>query len=422
MEQLAATARNRRLTVVVAEAGFGKSTLLASWWEQAPCAWYTADQHDLDLPTLGRQLSDALRLRVPDIPSDVSWLAEAAGGPELEQFLRADALAAQLAEILHAQLTSDLILVIDDAHELAASSPSARLIEALCRHAPPRLHLVISGRRQPPFQIERLRGQGQLLEIDGNQLAFTVPEVGELIERQLGLKAEELAAEIHRIAGGWPAAVTLAIEALKSSPPETWTTVFAGLDKPNAPLFSYLAEEVFARHPDAVRDLVSKLALFERFTPELCEAIGMAGSRSMLVELSRQGLFVERGQDGSLALRPLIRDYALESLPVAEGVAQDLRMTAGAWLDANGQSADAIQVLLSASTSEQLATVVAKQGARLLAAGQIATVLRACRAIPPAMRSTEIEQLDGEAQQIQGDWSEALACFQRATAGRESLP
>jgi len=123
LEELVATARNRRLTVVVAEAGFGKSTLLASWWETAPCAWYTADHRDLDLPTLGRQLSDALRLRVPDIPSDVSWLAEGAGGPELEQFLRADTLAAQFAEILHAQLSTDLILVIDDAHELEQSSP-----------------------------------------------------------------------------------------------------------------------------------------------------------------------------------------------------------------------------------------------------------------------------------------------------------
>ena len=183
LEQLVTTARNRRLTVVVAEAGFGKSTLLASWWEAVPCAWYTADHRDLDLPTLGRQLSDALRLRVPDIPSDVSWLAEGAGGPELEQFLRADALAAQLAEILHAQLSTDLLLVIDDAHELELSSPSARLIEALCRHAPPRLHLVISGRRQPPFQIERLRGQGQLLEIDGSKLAFTVEEVAALVVR-----------------------------------------------------------------------------------------------------------------------------------------------------------------------------------------------------------------------------------------------
>jgi ATP/maltotriose-dependent transcriptional regulator MalT/DNA-binding SARP family transcriptional activator len=422
LEELVGTARSRRLTVVVAEAGFGKSTLLASWWEKVPCAWYTADERDLDLPTLGRQLSDALRLRVPDFPSDVNWLAEGVGGPELEQFLRADALAAQLAEILHAQLSTDLMLVIDDAHELAASSSSARLVEALCRHAPPRLHLVIAGRRQPPFQIERLRGQGQLLEIDGSQLAFTVDEVGELLERRLDVSAGDLAAQIHRIAGGWPAAVTLAIEALKSSPPETWSTVFAGLDKPAAPLVSYLAEEVFARQPDAVRDLVSRLAIFDHFTPELCEAVGLACSRSILAELTPQGLFIEKGQDGSLALRPLIRDYALESLPLPELEARDLRLAAAGWLAATGSTADAIQVLLSAGTMDQLAGIVAREGSRLLAAGQIATVLRACQAIPAIFRTAEIEQLEGEAQQIQGDWSEAMACFQRAAAGRDRLP
>jgi len=422
LEGLLVTARNRRLTVVVAEAGFGKSTLLASWWESAPCAWYTADHRDLDLPTLGRQLSDALRLRVPDIPSDVSWLAEGAGGPELEQFLRADTLAAQFAEILHAQLSTDLILVIDDAHELEPSSPSARLIEALCRHAPPLLHLVIAGRRQPPFQIERLRGQGQLLEIDGGQLAFTVEEVAELVVDRLGNDSEHIAPELHRLAGGWPAAVTLAIEALKSSPGETWTSVFGGLDNADAPLFAYLAEEVFARHPDAVRGLISKLALFERFTPELCEGVGLAGSRSILADLTRQGLFIERGPDGSLALRPLIREYAVESLVVPETEATRLRIAAAAWLAAAGGAADAIQMLLSAGAADQLAAIVTKEGSKLLAAGQITTVLGACRAIPSPLRTADIEQLEGEAQQIQGDWSAAMTCFQRAAAGRDALP
>ena len=290
--------------------------MLASWWEQAPCAWYTADQHDIDLPTLGRQLGDALRLRVPDIPSDMSWLAEGAGGPELEQFLRADALAAQLAEMLHEQLTTDLMLVIDDAHELAPSSPSARLVEALCRHAPPRLHVVISGRRQPPFQIERLARAGATSR---DRWRATRLQRGR--GRRVDRTADSVAAmrtspsAIHRIAGGWPAAVTLAIEALKASPPDEWRTVFAGLDKPDAPLYSYLAEEVFARQPDAVRDLVGKLAVFDRFTPELCEAVGLAGSRATLGELTRQGLFVEKEQDGSLALRPLIREYALGVAP-----------------------------------------------------------------------------------------------------------
>ncbi len=176
------------------------------------------------------------------------------------------------------------------------------------------------------------------------QLAFSVDEVGELITHQLGHGDEEIASAIHRIAGGWPAAVTLAIEALKASPPDEWRTVFAGLDKPDAPLYSYLAEEVFARQPDAVRELVSKLAVFDRFTPELCEAVGLAGSRATLGELTRQGLFVEKEQDGSLALRPLIREYALESLPVTDSVARQLRVSAAAWLANSGATAEAMQV------------------------------------------------------------------------------
>ena len=179
---------------------------------------------------------------------------------------------------------------------------------------------------------------------------------------------------------------------------------------------------MFARHPDAVRSLVSKLAVFDRFTPELCEAIGLAGSRATLGELTRQGLFVEREQDGSLALRPLIREYALDSLPVPDAVARDLRVTAAAWLAGTGAIADATQVLLSAGTMDHLAALLDAQGTKLLAAGQVAIVLRACRAIPPALRTMGVEQLEGEAQQIQGDWGEAMQCFQRAAAGRASLP
>ena len=79
-----ATVLERRLTVIVAEAGFGKSTLLASWWDAAPCTWYTADPSDRDLPSLARSLSEALRLRVPDLPAELG-LSDVMSGPELEQ-------------------------------------------------------------------------------------------------------------------------------------------------------------------------------------------------------------------------------------------------------------------------------------------------------------------------------------------------
>jgi len=83
--------------------------------------------------------------------------------------------------------------------------------------------------------------------------------------------------------------------------------VLSDLEGGNTTVFSYLAEEVFARHPDAVRGMVgTSSALFERFTPELCEGSGSPGSRSILADLSRQGLFRGAGTGlGRFALRPL---------------------------------------------------------------------------------------------------------------------
>jgi ATP/maltotriose-dependent transcriptional regulator MalT len=412
----------RRLTVVVAEAGFGKSTMLASWWDEAPCAWYTADRGDRDLPSLARRLSDALRLRVPNLPAELERLADAVAGPAPEQRSRADSLASRLAGVLHEQLATDFILVIDDVHELAAASPSARLVEALCRHAPPRLHLVLSGRRRPPFPIERLRGRGQLLEISGDQLEFTPAEVRELLEAQLGSPAASgIADELHALTGGWPAAVVLAVEALRESPHGAWATMRAHLGT-GAPVVSYLAEEVFAHHPAEVRTLISRLAVLDSFTPELADAVGGPGSRVRVHELIRQGPFVERRQDGSLTLRPLIRDYARDQLPLPEAEANDIRLAAAEWHRGRGDVVVGVELLISAGAADRLASVLHADGQALLAQGRVITVLDGCQALPASLRDAAIEQLEGEARQVQGDWPGALACFERAGGGLDPLP
>lgn len=411
----------RRLTVVVAEAGFGKSTMLASWWDAAPCAWYTMDRGDRDLPSLAGRLSDALRLRVPDISAELERLADAVAGTEPEERTRADSLASRLAGVLHEQLATDLILVIDDLQELAAASPSARLIEALCRHAPPRLHLVLSGRRRPPFLIERLRGRGQLLEITGEHLEFTTAEVRELLEERLGSQAATgIAGDLHALTGGWPAAVVLAVEALRESPPGAWPAMRARLGA-GAPVVSYLAEEVFAHHPPEVRTLIARLAVLDSFTPELAEAVRGPVARARIHELMH-GPFVERRQDGSSTLRPLIRDYAREQLPLPEAAARAVRLAASEWHRARGDLIAGVELLISAGAVERLASALRADGQALLAQGRVITVLDGCRALPSALRDATIEQLEGEARQVQGDWPGALACFERAAGTVDPLP
>ena len=286
---------------------------------------------------------------------------------------------------------------------------------------PQRFHLVLGGRRPPAFPIERLRGRGQLLEITADQLAFTTTELAALLEEQLGDEAAPLAGSLHGIAGGWPAAVILAIEALRESPPAAWQDVLRRLDRPDAPVFSYLAEEVFAHQPSRVRDLIGRVAVLDQFTPELCEAVGVPGARGLIRDLARRGLFMERRQDGSLTLRPLIRDFALEHLALTEQAARDVRLGAADWHVAAGHVAEAVALVLQSGSPDRLVGVLTEHGEALVAGGHIALAIEACEAVPAERRSPGIDQLEGEARQVQGDWSGALACFERASGDAPTL-
>jgi ATP/maltotriose-dependent transcriptional regulator MalT len=163
-----AEALRRRLTVVVAGPGFGKSTLLGGWASAVRGAWYTAGPADASVTRLAQGLSEALSLDVP------------AGEAEPEE------TAAQLVEALEEASGEELLLVVDDAHELGESGASVQLLHALVHQVPPFLHLAVGSRTELPFSVERLRGQGQVLSIDAAQLRFSPAEVAELVASCVG--------------------------------------------------------------------------------------------------------------------------------------------------------------------------------------------------------------------------------------------
>jgi ATP/maltotriose-dependent transcriptional regulator MalT len=209
----------RRLLTVVADAGFGKSTLLSSWATQRPCAWHTVRAEDGSLAAMVSALVTALRPQVPALETLPAELLSPRGpDADAEQQTRALAYAALLADALAENLDDDLVLVLDDLHELDPAAPATKLIEGLVRTAPPSLHLVVASRSPMPFGIDRLRGRGQVLEIDATALAFTVPETLAVLEKVLGEGTEELAESLQSAVQGWPAAVRLAVEALRTAP------------------------------------------------------------------------------------------------------------------------------------------------------------------------------------------------------------
>jgi ATP/maltotriose-dependent transcriptional regulator MalT/DNA-binding SARP family transcriptional activator len=410
-------ARRHRLTTVIAGPGFGKSTALAAWAATVPSAWYTVMREDRVLPVLAGGLADALSL--PDV------LAAAGGerGPGGDETARAESIAALLAGALEERLDSDLVLVLDDVHELPARSPSARLVDALVRQAPQDLHVVLVSRDEPPFRVERLRGRGQVLDIGAEQLAFDEAEVAGILAASLDEVPPSLPAAVSALTAGWPAAVRLTAEALRARPAAEREQAFERLVRPEGALFSYLAEEVFAPQPKAVRDLLRTVAPFERFNPALCEALGLARADEQLRRLARRGLFVQSsgGPEGWYGLHALAREFALESRPLDEDELRRLHRLAAAWFEDNDHPEEALRSFTAAGDPEPLADALRRRGPELLAAGSIEPVLAAVDALPEQSRDARIEQLAGEARQIRGDWEGALASFRRAGAGAAEL-
>ena len=415
---------SRRLTTVIAGAGVGKSTLLAAWAQRHEVAWYTLGPQDAALSTLGRGLVDALRLRVPDLPVDLAATPDAARGPDAsaDEKARADAFAAALSEALQERLRRPLALVLDDLHALVPDGAAMYAIEALCRQAPEALRVVLSSRAELRFSIDRLRGQGQVLELGGADLAFDADEVGAVLEAELGADARALGPTLYAATEGWPAAVRLACEAIRALAPAERGAAVERLRRPGGPLFGYLAREVLAQEPPAVRALVRAAAPLERVHPALCAALGLEGAPDALASLARRGLFVETGPlDAWFAPSGLMRDVALASLPLADDELRVLHARAAEWYAAHGEPALALRSWRAIGDDAATARLLAEDGAALLREGSVEAVVEAGGALPDDLRDVALDRLLGEAHQLRGDWDEALACLGRAAGDQGAI-
>ncbi|TCN35535.1 ATP/maltotriose-dependent transcriptional regulator MalT [Kribbella orskensis] len=413
----------RRLLTVVADAGFGKSTLLGSWAAERPCAWYTVRAEDRPLAAMVTGLVESLRRQVPALSEVLAAELQGPRGPDAdaEQETRALAYAAVLADALEQHLDGDLVLVLDDLHELNPGDPATRLIEGLIRIAPPSLHLVVASRTPMPFGIDRLRGRGQVLEIDATALAFTVAETRAVLHVVLGDGSEELAEPLQAAVQGWPAAARLAVEALRTVPGSERQSRLRRALRSDGPLYDYLAEEVFAAEPPAVRRLVAAVAVLPRFGTELCQAIGLTDSAAMLQQLRTRGLLVSAGDEDGYELNPLVRDFAIDRLSADEVGMDTLVLRAGEWFESVGDHRDAL-ACYQAVEPAHVARMLTERGHAMVSGGLAETVVGAVSALPEELRDAAMDQLEGEARQVLGDWQGAEDCFGRIIAPEGEIP
>jgi LuxR family maltose regulon positive regulatory protein len=258
---------DRRLILVSAPAGYGKTALISQWLDSVDgaYAWLSLDEQDNDLATFLLYLEAAVRTVHPD----------AMGGIEL--LLRAPTLLvpSRLADALlqgMAAFAGPFVLALDDYHVIKAPEIHA-LMARLVEHLPPHVHLVLITRADPPLPLDRLRGRLQLAETRAEDLRFSSEETLLLLQQVLGPGVtEETAALLDDSMEGWAVGLHLAALSLRNrSDPAAFAHKIA--EHGNQAVTEYLLSEVLARLPEAECDCLVQTSLFDRFCAPLIDAV-----------------------------------------------------------------------------------------------------------------------------------------------------
>jgi LuxR family maltose regulon positive regulatory protein len=335
----------RKLTLISASAGFGKTTLVSEW--VAGCdqkvAWLSLDEGDNDPARFLAYLVAALQTIASKIGAGVLSALQSSQPPPIESIL-----TALLNEIT--ALPDNFILVLDDYHVIDSQSIDHALT-FLLEHLPPQMHLVIATREDPPLPLARLRARDQLTELRLADLRFTPAEAAGFLNQVMGLtlSAEDITA-LEARTEGWIAGLQLA--ALSMQGDQDATGFIRSFTGSHRFVLDYLVEEVLQRQPEHVRNFLLQTAILNRLSGSLCEAVtGQEDGRGMLEALERGNLFVVPldNQRQWYRYHHLFADVLQAHLKEAQpGQVSGLHQRASAWYEQNGFPPEAIRHALAA--------------------------------------------------------------------------
>jgi LuxR family maltose regulon positive regulatory protein len=256
----------RKLTLISAPAGFGKTTLLSEWVASCgrPIAWLSLDEGDKDLTRFLIYLVAALQTVAPNIGVEVLGALQSHQQPPTESILMA-----LLNEIT--ALPDDFILILDDYHAVD-SKPVDSALTFLLEHQPPQMHLVIATREDPRLPLARLRGRGQLTELRLTDLRFTPAEAADFLNQVMGLNLSEAdIAALEMRTEGWIAGLQLAAISIQGqTDAASFIQSFTGSHRF---VLDYLVEEVLQKQPESIQSFLLCTSILDRLCGPLCDAM-----------------------------------------------------------------------------------------------------------------------------------------------------
>jgi LuxR family maltose regulon positive regulatory protein len=391
----------RRLTLISAPAGFGKTTLVSEWiagrMQGTRIAWLSLDRGDDDPLRFLAYLVAAIQSIDSELGEGAWAMMQSPQPPDAETVLTA--LINDLAERPGSGgQPAPVVLVLDDYHEVTAQ-PVHDVLVFLLDHLPPQMHVLIATRVDPPWPLGRLRARQEMTELRAGDLRFTPEEMARFLNdvMGLGLSAEDMAA-LDRRTEGWIAGLQMAALSMRGRDAmraEAFIRAFSGSHRF---ILDYLVEEVLDAQPHTIQEFLLKTSILDRLTAPLCDVVmewnvqtphgEEQSSHSILTRLERANLFLVSLDDERRWYRyhrlfaDLLRTRLEQTYP-AEMMA--LYRRASEWCERAELIEEAVHYALAGQDLARVADLAEQAALRMLVLGKASILPEWLDALPAEM-------------------------------------
>jgi LuxR family transcriptional regulator, maltose regulon positive regulatory protein len=372
----------KRLGVIKAPAGFGKSSLAAAWAEKLAqsgncVGWLNIDSDDDEATRFLFYVSQALHHACPEVGADAIELI-------LENnLIDPTAILSSLINDL-VDIEDEVFLFLEDYHWL--NSPRIhQAVAYFLKHAPSHCHVVLTTRTEPPLPLATLRAQNQLIEIDAVALRFDMQETQAFFDstRPGALELSDVQL-LRRKTEGWPAALRI-VASMPSQSGLGFKEYVRNLSGSKRPIAAYLSE-MLDTLPVEMVDFMLRTAVLDRLSVPLCEATtGSGSSRTILASLAqRQLLLTPLDSDGIwFRYHTLLAEYLMQRLETERAIeTPELHRRAALWYASQELWTDAVQHAIAAGDSDRAISWINNCAMALIKRGDLFTLLEWQRQFP----------------------------------------
>lgn len=404
----------KKIAVVVAGAGYGKTTLVSQSSELSglPTVWYSLDDTDIDISVFMTYLITGIRQHYENFGQQLLTRMGTLFSSDLNQKNFLISFLEEMENII----SEDLVIVLDDYQHVQDSSPISDSLSFLLQRLPPSIHFIIISRTEPNIQLSRLRSKLDVIDINENNLMFNLTEVKTLFNQVLKFQlSNRQLKKLCEMTEGWVAGLILFYHSIKASKFEEIDPSLNRLEGVHNTLYSYFEENIFRKLSIEIQNFMLKTSILANLNIHICNAfLGIDTSASILAELEKTHLFTIRspGEQSNYSYHHLLKEFLERKLRLQmdQKTLNLLHCSAGSLLRTEGFFEEALKHYLYGKEFEKARQLFLEINGDLLLAGRINLIQQFFQQMPEIkiQREPQLLLFKGRLLSLSGKPIEAL--------------